>query len=82
MGLADAFGKDDRTEIRTDDLIELVRESEKCRMLLKAADAEIPYSDIRKIFNQGNDILRRGCPRTRSGKSTKCIPRYAKSFRM
>lgn len=56
LGLADAFGRDDRTEIKTEDLIALARKVEFCRLLLNAIDAGIPYPDIRKIFGQGEEL--------------------------
>ena len=56
MGLADTLGKDDRAEIRTSDLIKLVKKAERCRLLLEAVDAGIPYQDIRRIFGRNDEL--------------------------
>lgn len=49
MGLADAFGKEDRVEVTFSDFYRLVRESAKAELLMNAVKCDVPHRHIREM---------------------------------
>lgn len=49
MGLADVIGKDDRTEIKTETLFELMKEGARSELVMNAVNCNVPYRYIREM---------------------------------
>lgn len=49
MGLMDAIGKDDRTEIKTIELFEMLKEGAKSELVMNAVNCNVPYRYIREM---------------------------------
>lgn len=49
MGLADAFAKEDRVEIKFTDFYRLVKEGTKSELLMNAVNCDVPHRHIREM---------------------------------
>lgn len=49
MGLVDVFGKDDRTEIKTSELFELLKEGAKSELVMNSINCNVPHRYIREM---------------------------------
>lgn len=49
MGLVDVFGKDDRTEIKTSELFELLKEGARSELVMNAVNCNVPHRFIREM---------------------------------
>lgn len=50
MGLADAFGPDDRTTIKTGQLLAMLKEVAASELLQNAVNCDVPHRYIREII--------------------------------
>lgn len=60
MGLADAFGKEDRVEIKTSELFEILKVGARSDLVMNAVNCNVPHRYIREmatgIFEDANNI--------------------------
>lgn len=49
MGLADVIGKDDRTEIKTIELFEMLKEAGRSELVMNAVNCNVPHRFIREM---------------------------------
>lgn len=50
MGLADAFGKDDRVEVKFSDFYTLVKAASKSELMMNAVNCNVPHRFIRETM--------------------------------
>ena len=51
MGLADAFGPDDRTTIKTGQLLAMLKEAAASELLQNAVNCDVPHKYIREMIS-------------------------------
>lgn len=49
MGLADAFGKEERVSVGFSDFYRLMREASKAELIMNAVNCDVPYRHIREM---------------------------------
>lgn len=60
MGLADAFGSEDRVLVKISDFYKLMRESAKCEIAMNCIQNDVPNEWARKVFNLEESGLENG----------------------
>ena len=60
MGLVDAFGAEDRVQVKFSDFYTLIKEAAKAELIWNAVNCEVPYQFIRETMtgakeNHNND---------------------------
>lgn len=58
MGLADAFGKEDRVEIKTSELFEILKAGARSELVMNAVNCNIPHRYIREMATGKPEALR------------------------
>lgn len=51
MGLADAFGKDDRVEVKFSDFYKLVKAAASSELMMNAVNCNVPHRFIRETMS-------------------------------
>lgn len=57
MGLADAFGKEDRVNVTFSDFYRLVKESSKAELIMNAVNCNVPHKYIREMATGESEAL-------------------------
>lgn len=57
MGLADAFGKEDRVNVTFSDFYRLVKESSKAELIINAVNCNVPHKYIREMATGKSEAL-------------------------
>ena len=60
MGLADAFGKEDRVDVKFSEFYELVKGCTQRDMLVNAAKTEVPHAYIMAIMTGKTETQKEG----------------------
>lgn len=56
MGLADAFGKEDRVNVTFSDFYKLMRESTKAELIMNAVNCDVPHQHIREMATGKKEV--------------------------
>lgn len=59
MGLADAFGKEDRVEIKTSELFEILKEGARSELIMNAVNCNVPHRYIREMATGKPGVLQK-----------------------
>lgn len=59
MGLADAFGKEDRVEIKTSDLFTLLKAGARSELVMNAVNCNVPHRYIREMATGKPEVLQK-----------------------
>lgn len=57
MGLIDAFGKEERTEIKLTELCELLKAGVKGELIMNAVNCDVPHQYIREMATGEKEVL-------------------------
>jgi len=55
MGLADAFGTEDRVEVKFSDFYKLMKEGAKSELIVNAVNCDVPHQYIREMVTGKRD---------------------------
>lgn len=57
MGLADAFGKEDRVNVTFSDFYKLMKESARAELMMNAVNSNVPHRFIRETMTGKSEDL-------------------------
>lgn len=60
MGLADAFGKEDRVDVKFSDFYELIKGCTQRDMLMNAVKTEVPYEYVLSMMTGQKETRKEG----------------------
>lgn len=49
MGLAEAFGAEDRVQVKFSDFYKIIKESAKAELIMNAVNCDVPHMHIREM---------------------------------
>lgn len=71
MGLADAFGKEDRVEIKLSELFAILKAGAKSELVMNAVNCDVPHRYIREMATGKSEALRQA-----GAEATQDAPRH------
>lgn len=59
MGLVDAFGKEDRVEIKISDLFAILKAGARSELVMNAVNCNVPHRYIREMATGKSEVLQK-----------------------